>query len=72
MQIENVLGTRTRRLHVIKFLQDDEGCFDVDRAVGYESPVDYMEDRNPHELIFSEASTELQLSFTASEIAIQL
>ena len=38
----------------------------------HSSPVDYMEDRNPHELIFSEASTELQLSFTASEIAIQL
>ena len=72
VQIENVLNTRTRRLHVIKFLQDDDGCFDVERAIGYESPVDFMEDKNPYELIFSVASTELELSFTASENAIQL
>ena len=71
VQIENVLSTRTRRLHVINFLQDDNGHFDVDRAIGYESPVDFIEDRNPHELIFSVASTELELSFT-SENAIQL
>ena len=72
MKIENVLSTRTRRLHVINFLQDDDGCFDVERAIGYESPVDFMEDKNPYELKFSVASTELELSFTASENAIQL
>ena len=72
MKIDNVLKTKTRRLHVINFLQDDDGRFDVERAVGYESPVDFIEDNNPHELIFSVASTELELSFTASENAIQL
>ena len=72
MKIENVLSTRTRRLHVINFLQDDDGCFDVGRAIGYESPVDFMEDRNPYELKFSVASTELELSFTATDNAIQL
>ena len=72
MKIENVLSTRTRRLHVINFLQDDDGCFDVERAIGYESPVDFMEDRNPYELIFSVASAELELSFTATENTLQL
>lgn len=72
MKIDNVLRTKTRRLHVINFLQDDDGCFDVERAVGFESPVDFMEDKNPYELKFSVASTELELSFTASENAIQL
>ena len=72
MKIQNVLGTKTRKLHVIKFLQDEDGCFDVERAIGFESPVDYMEDRNPFELKFSLAATELELSFTASENAIQL
>ena len=72
MKIQNVLGTKTRKLHVIKFLIDEDGCFDVERAIGFESPVDYMEDRNPFELKFSLAETELELSFTASENAIQL
>ena len=72
VHIENVLSTRTRKLHVIKFLQDDDGCFDVERAIGYESPVDFMEDKNPFELKFSVASTELELSFTATENEIQL
>ena len=72
VHIENVLSTRTRKLHVIKFLQDDDGCFDVERAIGYESPVDFMEDRNPFELKFSVASTELELSFTATENKLQL
>ena len=67
-----MLRTKTRRLHVIKFLQDDDGCFDVDRAIGYESPIDYMEDKNPYELVFSVAPTELELSFTASENMIEL
>ena len=72
VHIENVLGTRTRRLHVIKFIRDDCGSFDVERAIGYESPIDFMEDKNPYELKFSVAPTELELSFTASENAIQL
>ena len=72
MKIDNVLRTKTRRLHVINFIQDEDGCFDVERAVGYESPIDFIEDKNPYELKFSVASTELELSFTASENAIQL
>ena len=66
------MGTRTRILHVINYLRDDDGCFDIERAIGYESPTDFMEDNNPYELKFSEAQTELELSFTASENQLQL
>ena len=72
MKIDNVLRTKTRKLHVINFLQDEDGRFDVERAIGYESPVDFMEDKNPYELVFSVASTELELSFTASENMLEL
>ena len=66
------MRTKTRRLHVINFRQDEDGLFDVERAIGYESPLDFMEDRNPYELIFSVASAELELSFTATENTLQL
>ena len=61
-------GTGTRVLHVIKFLHDDNGCFNTNEGIGYESPSDYLVDRNPKKVKFSEKVTELELSFNSESL----
>ena len=58
----------TRVLHVIKFLRDDNGSFNTNEGIGYESPTDYLIDRNPKKVKFSEKVTELELSFTSESL----
>ena len=58
----------TRVLHVIKFLRDDNGLFNTNEGIGYESPTDYLIDRNPKKVKFSEKVTELELSFTSESL----
>ena len=55
-------------LHVIKFILDDNGGFDINEGIGYESPVDYLVDRKPKKVKFSELSTELELSFNSESL----